>query len=234
MLLLRGATFRLSIPPTLNAFQYMLLLRGATQRQRSLFTDNKVSIHAPLARSNRRRSGLLKQCTVSIHAPLARSNRVFRVPVKNCLVSIHAPLARSNCINLPLASLLKFQYMLLLRGATERPDDAIALIRFQYMLLLRGATETGKWPTGFERVSIHAPLARSNFLRTVFRRAVHHVSIHAPLARSNPTRRLSKDLTEEFQYMLLLRGATRRRRSCGRLSGFNTCSSCEEQQKTDI
>ena len=37
-----------------------------------------------------------------------------------------------------------------------------------------------------------------------------------------------RDLT--FQYMLLLRGATRSRAFSSRIDCFNTCSSCEEQQ----
>ena len=54
------------------------------------------------------------------------------------------------------------------------------------------------------------------------------VSIHAPLARSNfPNRQTIAD--KVFQYMLLLRGATRQPGDMERGKGFNTCSSCEEQ-----
>ena len=63
-------------------------------------------------------------------------------------------------------------------------------------------------------VSIHAPLARSNNIRA--RAAVKPlVSIHAPLARSNrlPMRLPYKVVT--FQYMLLLRGATYQERNEG-------------------
>ena len=55
------------------------------------------------------------------------------------------------------------------------------------------------------------------------------VSIHAPLARSNSTRTAAVGLTRSFQYMLLLRGATRPCMSWAYRRGFNTCSSCEEQ-----
>ena len=57
------------------------------------------------------------------------------------------------------------------------------------MLLLRGATRSGLPADGLPCVSIHAPLARSNFCR---RASLRHpnVSIHAPLARSNRPPRL--------------------------------------------
>ena len=103
-------------------------------------------------------------------------------------------------------------------------------------------------------VSIHAPLARSNWVEAIDR-ALKDVSIHAPLARSNsldssttttPCSFNTCSSCEEqhvldsmscrlkrFQYMLLLRGAT-----LGALlqffccERFNTCSSCEEQRGT--
>ena len=102
------------------------------------------------------------------------------------IVSIHAPLARSNRKKTAWFLCFKFQYMLLLRGATRQiylfctngkqsfntcssceeqllaPRHVGNLIPFQYMLLLRGATavrSAGDYDVG---VSIHAPLARSN------------------------------------------------------------------------
>ena len=78
-----------------------------------------------------------------------------------------------------------FQYMLLLRGATQvyfrRPNHS----QFQYMLLLRGAT-----------CRVPGALLQGE------------VSIHAPLARSNSGSRETEDIGGKFQYMLLLRGAT--------------------------
>ena len=56
-----------------------------------------------------------------------------------------------------------FQYMLLLRGATSSSDFLMAPEEFQYMLLLRGATSRIPNIEGKQQVSIHAPLARSNF-----------------------------------------------------------------------
>ena len=105
-------------------------------------SSHRVSIHAPLARSNSRGRKLCKSCRVSIHAPLARSNQIssgdlsIRLSFNTCSsceeqlviifippyvsrVSIHAPLARSNFLDqLLLNYSKKFQYMLLLRGAT--------------------------------------------------------------------------------------------------------------------
>ena len=79
-----------------------------------------------------------------------------------------------------------FQYMLLLRGATTWNGVVASLtFVFQYMLLLRGATFLSYLPSSELQVSIHAPLARSNFFV------------------------LWCILTQKrFQYMLLLRGAT--------------------------
>ena len=57
------------------------------------------------------------------------------------------------------------------------------------------------------------------------------VSIHAPLARSNRNTPL-KNVRFVFQYMLLLRGATRTYAMWTYTMRFNTCSSCEEQQNT--
>ena len=80
-------------------------------------------------------------------------------------------------------------------------------------------------------VSIHAPLARSNDRSAARRSSVFRFQ-HAPLARSNRRSARSCADLSQFQYMLLLRGATGEfRSSLPRLSCFNTCSSCEEQQE---
>ena len=80
---------------------------------------------------------------VSIHAPLARSNTSLIAPQKmTAKVSIHAPLARSNPEGHNQRRSEMFQYMLLLRGATQDAPRGGKLTKFQYMLLLRGATRT--------------------------------------------------------------------------------------------
>ena len=76
-------------------------------------------------------------------------------------------------------------------------------------------------------VSIHAPLARSNG-GAAGADVFGEVSIHAPLARSNIIT-TAGCVRLMFQYMLLLRGATRSGILQLALRGFNTCSSCEEQ-----
>ena len=144
-----------------------------------------------------------------------------------------------------------FQYMLLLRGATSFSNCSPSSRRFQYMLLLRGATlsfsdiislicfntcssceeqlQAEQAQYNKRLVSIHAPLARSNFPGRRSRSA-ERVSIHAPLARSNlravswgvfcmrfntcssceeqPACEFKRSCYFSFQYMLLLRGAT--------------------------
>ena len=145
-----------------------------------------------------------------------------------------------------------FQYMLLLRGATrgrcrcmyrrmrfntcsscEEQLRAIALewcyAMFQYMLLLRGATNLIDAVPPDENVSIHAPLARSNF-RGLREPRFGQVSIHAPLARSNIFRKVPAFIMRCFntcssceeQHTLRCPGSLPSDR-------FNTCSSCEEQ-----
>ena len=230
----------------------MLLLRGATRRGKSGLWRSPVSIHAPLARSNARRAGDAESGTVSIHAPLARSNATGKPMVYRISVSIHAPLARSNfeekrpyystikvSIHAPLARSNRVSHISRIRRVvsihaplarsngsrqlhSERRrcfntcsscEEQLSCLRylclqpkFQYMLLLRGATRF--------KVKGHCSL---------------NVSIHAPLARSNLPG-LRRSVSCLFQYMLLLRGATCiRTGTCRPSSGFNTCSSCEEQ-----
>ena len=129
----------------------------------------------------------IKAHPVSIHAPLARSNSGVGDCVQAGCVSIHAPLARSNgCPLIFRFTSSTFQYMLLLRGATTSGASGTAYHWFQYMLLLRGATQGGTMGGLREKVSIHAPLARSNAFCCI-----------------------SSPIVSAFQYMLLLRGATR-------------------------
>ena len=119
------------------------------------------------------------------------------------------------------------------------------------MLLLRGATDCRARISASVDVSIHAPLARSN--RRTGRRGhgtrsfntcssceeqlpeLKHIAL---LNRFNTCSSCEEQqarfalcsLPDAFQYMLLLRGATRWRRSGAPTSKrFNTCSSCEEQ-----
>ena len=148
--------------------------------------------------------------TVSIHAPLARSNdravchRDVQAMGFNTCSSCEEQLECEGFYQIPTL----FQYMLLLRGATDPANRVVSYYLFQYMLLLRGATDEGEVRLPYNSVSIHAPLARSN--RGHLRETVdlRHVSIHAPLARSNSSSRLNKRSSFLFQYMLLLRGAT--------------------------
>ena len=170
-----------------NLFQYMLLLRGATGyapgfQARNCFNTCSSCEEQP-------RLTFSPSSTMGFNTCSSCEEQLFRI--------------------LRTRNTFLFQYMLLLRGATERPDDAIALIRFQYMLLLRGATSSvsrksksaacfntcssceeqleGLAGRGAHDVSIHAPLARSNV--ALAGRAHHRfVSIHAPLARSNRSR----------------------------------------------
>ena len=143
-----------------------------------------------------------------------------------------------------------FQYMLLLRGATsgiflirwgtcfntcssceEQPQTTLTMRQdpmFQYMLLLRGATfRISRSSTGLR--SFNTCSSCEEQPHGYRRQFPSDVSIHAPLARSNWTFR-RRPIRRRFQYMLLLRGATRTpQKPEARPRSFNTCSSCEEQ-----
>ena len=197
--------------------------------------------------------------------------------VRTDIVSIHAPLARSNWNEWPTHITNKFQYMLLLRGATSgrtlyglglqvsihaplaRSNLAVRWAKpgsyvFQYMLLLRGATassevrhsamacfntcssceeqrktKNGNSGRGCFNTCSSCEEQLSSFINHNLCTAcfntcssceeqllpnrkkctVSRVSIHAPLARSNSLLSRSRNKRESFQYMLLLRGATR-------------------------
>ena len=100
-------------------FQYMLLLRGATVGEMLCLLRDSVSIHAPLARSNSRIAELIAAQSSFNTCSSCEEQHNYR-----------------NWIN----GYGKFQYMLLLRGATGCQGQSEDAEEFQYMLLLRGAT----------------------------------------------------------------------------------------------
>ena len=162
----------------------MLLLRGATTGRQVCNYQTAVSIHAPLARSNELDIQRVDSLPVSIHAPLARSNSGHMDCAILYIVSIHAPLARSNFTMDNLWGGQLFQYMLLLRGATDKKWDDLAESSFQYMLLLRGATLHGAKNTPYSSFQ-YMLLLRGATCRPHSPYLWSRVSIHAPLARSN-------------------------------------------------
>ena len=121
-----------------------------------------------------------------------------------------------------------FQYMLLLRGATPSRLDCKYARLFQYMLLLRGATEEKRPYYSTIKVSIHAPLARSNTTAPSRNTRTKRFQ-YMLLLRGATKERSSLKTRTVFQYMLLLRGATRGISAGKSGKSFNTCSSCEEQ-----
>ena len=166
-------------------FQYMLLLRGATQ-QTLLLCCRNLSFNTCSSCEEQLESPHIGQLILFQYMLLLRgATQWYRKDPAGRLVSIHAPLARSNNLLLHSSSSPRaFQYMLLLRGATKQPMAYTPGAVFQYMLLLRGATKLYAEPLRVDAVSIHAPLARSNYVA-----------------------RATED-SAAFQYMLLLRGAT--------------------------
>ena len=120
MLLLRGATRSREKSSRTVTFQYMLLLRGATYQslrtlRRGVWFNTCSSCEEQLYPTGQ----ISRFQTVSIHAPLARSNSIF-------LSSLSSSLRFNTCssceeqlfISFSLLLIFRFQYMLLLRGAT--------------------------------------------------------------------------------------------------------------------
>ena len=276
MLLLRGATGHASRRSSVEGVSIHAPLARSNLSEQSGLLSTSVSIHAPLARSNIELETLAAVARpVSIHAPLARSNNqpCAKHTPRKCFntcssceeqlnltelsvvieVSIHAPLARSNHRRATFASAIsKFQYMLLLRGATcacavrgaqpfvsihaplARSNSVSSRVSrcssmFQYMLLLRGATRRARWDSNYINVSIHAPLARSNSIVRRWRGCMEGFNTCSS-CEEQLSKRVISACHGMFQYMLLLRGATPNMYISHSLkAGFNTCSSCEEQ-----
>ena len=164
----------------------MLLLRGATSYPSGISTAMPVSIHAPLARSNGCRHFSDIAPAVSIHAPLARSNSVapLQKPVCSCFNTCSS-CEEQHAGKTGWRRTRTFQYMLLLRGATQ----GCGLLRipkmFQYMLLLRGATSYEECFKVASNQFQYMLLLRGATTLAQYRAG--HIA---------------------FQYMLLLRGAT--------------------------
>ena len=186
MLLLRGATCPCSRRAGKRPFQYMLLLRGATCRCGAGSADSSFNTCSS-CEEQQDTHGFDEAFEVSIHAPLARSNLTSMCMwCSGRSVSIHAPLARSNASPAdPVRVPPRFNTCSSCEEQQGRCSAIFWRRTFQYMLLLRGATDV-------------PPVLDNHLL----------VSIHAPLARSNG----------DGAGVSALRG------------GFNTCSSCEEQQ----
>ena len=166
MLLLRGATLRAQtgwdyttgfntcssceeqqtpcrVVYIVSLFQYMLLLRGATRASAACSATHGVSIHAPLARSNSLRS-----------ASFARFEFSFNT-CSSCEEQHAASITGEMMMGFNTCSSCEEQH-------SRNPVLPVNRL-FQYMLLLRGATPGAVCGEGPVAVSIHAPLARSNF-----------------------------------------------------------------------
>ena len=141
---------------------------------------------------------------------------------------------RSSCeerrayLSIGLSGLQTFQSTLLMRGATiGRHLSASSCWNFNPRSSCEERLAVQRVDAVLH-ISIHAPHARSDVEGPV-PLVVLGISIHAPHARS--------DLTEDaiktaygFQSTLLMRGATRRRRTLTRSArNFNPRSSCEER-----
>ena len=184
MLLLRGATAVAAWADWCREFQYMLLLRGATailfhQSARNCFNTCSSCEEQLGAHRIKRIRYSFNTCSS------CEEQRTSLNFLKFCLLFQYMLLLRGATDDTDKKfNDMPFQYMLLLRGATGDRKHQHGEREFQYMLLLRGATEGRGNVRNLLVVSIHAPLARSNVNHPAHYAPIF-VSIHAPLARSN-------------------------------------------------
>ena len=145
-------------------FQSTLLMRGATlcSAQRPLgYCDFN-----PRSSCEERRQ-LYKRihigAHISIHAPHARSDETTGKNREKLLISIHAPHARSDDDGIAAVCIATYFNP---RSSCEERHVYLAIVFspyiFQSTLLMRGATAVVRSLLTIERISIHAPHARSD------------------------------------------------------------------------
>ena len=209
-------------------FQSTLLMRGATRAQHKSYGQlQAISIHAPHARSDTRLlNRRVGRWRISIHAPHARSdtltlNRAWRGDLFQSTLLMRGATCSQVCLQ---EKHLQFQSTLLMRGATRgRSQDSCRLQTFQSTLLMRGATlhrghvlfprqyfnprssceerherEISMLP--YDKISIHAPHARSDTTFVALSGTFISISIHAPHARSDTVSILGIDLPDFIIY----------------------------------
>ena len=232
MLLLRGATSDNQEKLSSKQVSIHAPLARSNRANRRCSRGNMVSIHAPLARSNRsgefdfrkiRSFNTCSSCEEQLGRGAYRPNgRCFNT-CSSCeeqlhiiqkarrihSVSIHAPLARSNS---PRRRSHQTDRSFNTCSSCEEQQLRITPVlvphTFQYMLLLRGATAQVVDEGPVFEVSIHAPLARSNSDRR--RRLCGSGRFNTCSSCEEQLLFFSKNQGEQlFQYMLLLRGATK-------------------------
>ena len=122
-----------------------------------------ISIHAPHARSDHNPCSCHTFCIISIHAPHARSDPTLTNHATFGHISIHAPHARSALTHTPF--FIRLSHFNPRSSCEERLEilpRSCALPRFQSTLLMRGATGCFYLFYSTQKISIHAPHARSD------------------------------------------------------------------------
>ncbi len=172
-----------------TVFQSTLPLRGATKR---VWASNNLEIF---------------QSTL----PLRGATLDLTLASAGVDISIHTPLAGSDrpYTSSPKYSLL-FQSTLPLRGATAEQLLRLQTNSFQSTLPLRGATRVHVRDAvlDLDVISIHTPLAGSDFDHRFRCFRTCAISIHTPLAGSDQNLVTSVIAAAKFQSTLPLRGAT--------------------------
>ncbi len=192
-----------------SLFRSTLPLRGATLIYKNSPPQQPISIHAPLAGSDLVEKHILFPTTnfdprspcgerpfdvgrpvgcsdISIHAPLAGSDWSLSFRELFDGISIHAPLAGSD--NMSDVTITMCPHFDPRSPCGERPEWWTAeddKTTFRSTLPLRGATTLCRELAWVRDISIHAPLAGSDFSRVAPNGNATFISIHAPLAGSD-------------------------------------------------
>ena len=167
-------------------FQYMLLLRGATTKS-YLLSSEKCFNTCSSCEEQLAISGLLVRIKMSFNTCSSCEEQHVSGYYSDYAGGFNTC---SSCEEQPgrtrsFGNATGFNTCSSCEEQLSTPEIVRTVVRFQYMLLLRGATSLPHVLPKSPRVSIHAPLARSNSER-LQEMEEFGVSIHAPLARSNP------------------------------------------------
>ena len=146
-------------------FQSTLPSRGATAERDGLPWSRRISIHAPLAGSDQGIAYSDRRLKISIHAPLAGSDSIPAALLTTPTI-FQSTLPSRGATAAAAGTLHPFQYFNPRSPRGERRMIRYSLERaqgFQSTLPSRGATKDWESGRGVCDISIHAPLAGSDF-----------------------------------------------------------------------
>ena len=199
------------MPMAINAwlFQSTLPLRGATVDDDDLVVAVEISIHTPLAGSDlyhRASTGQIIQFQSTLPLRGAIWSRTRRPRCRHHFNPRSPCGERHQLVKYDNAT-VKFQSTLPLRGATTCAACGRPRYRFQSTLPLRGATALAVAGDLAPVISIHTPLAGSDWTGGPSRCSTRYFNPHSPCGERRAQGYLPVYLSQ-FQSTLPLRGAT--------------------------